>query len=623
MSEISTKSIKNLLEKKYIFYVPSYQRGYRWGKQQVVDLVKDISEFIETNKENNNIYCLQPLVVQLKDNKYHVIDGQQRLTTLYILIACIKRNNIVDFSIEYETREKSMKFLEKINDKSANEGLDNIDYYNMVNTRDYIKNALKDLPEEQKKNDYEIFRSALYDRVKFIWYQLDIKQDPIQVFKRLNIDKIALTASELIKAILLSRTNFDSDVKSKQIEIASEWDNFERKLQNDEFWYFFHGEGYEKPTRIDYIFSMLCNLDLLNLGCKREEYGDDDYYFYRYIEIFFKQHGHSRKSLDMVWNEVKSIFNTLEDWYNTPLFYHYIGFLFSVGIPSEGSSQRLLNELIKEWNKEKTRDRFKNKLIERINEKISACNDLDEEYKDKRICKPLLLLHNIQTVINQSANIKNEYGQRNFTRFPFNLYKIEKWDVEHIDSSTENDLSEPKQQIEWLLTNYFSADEATQKDIENFCIKTEGKEYKNTYKDFEILKKRIEPNIAHKDRLSDKEKNKIFNYTLLDSNTNRSYGNAIFPTKRRVIIGKGQGSFYDKPKFKPKDDTHDGYIDIGESVKANSSFIMPCTNYIFMKYYSPLSSSTIAWTRMDALAYRKNIIKVLSPLFNLKFTEHE
>ena len=84
----------NLLE--HNFFIPNYQRGYRWEKQQVVDLLDDLKEFIDNTEGNSsNFYCLQPIVVKLCDTEtlkaeqlnstndnniwYEVIDGQQRL----------------------------------------------------------------------------------------------------------------------------------------------------------------------------------------------------------------------------------------------------------------------------------------------------------------------------------------------------------------------------------------------------------------------------------------------------------------------------------------------------------------------------------------------------------------
>lgn len=75
----------------------------------------------------------------------------------------------------------------------------------MIKARNFI------LRWKQYKNDEYIknYTEVLLNKVKFIWYDTDT-QDPIEVFTRLNIDKIPLTSAELIKAILLNRSNFQS-----------------------------------------------------------------------------------------------------------------------------------------------------------------------------------------------------------------------------------------------------------------------------------------------------------------------------------------------------------------------------------------------------------------------------
>lgn len=63
------------------FTIEAYQRGYRWGKDEVEYLLEDINEIPDGQK-----YCLQPVVVKNVNDTYELIDGQQRLTTLYLII---------------------------------------------------------------------------------------------------------------------------------------------------------------------------------------------------------------------------------------------------------------------------------------------------------------------------------------------------------------------------------------------------------------------------------------------------------------------------------------------------------------------------------------------------------
>ena len=90
---IDQVTVSKLLDGRY-FFIPSYQRGYRWTKKQIYDLCNDLLEFtLNENKKDGVFYSLQPLIVrkgnfniagELKE-AYEVIDGQQRLTTIFIL----------------------------------------------------------------------------------------------------------------------------------------------------------------------------------------------------------------------------------------------------------------------------------------------------------------------------------------------------------------------------------------------------------------------------------------------------------------------------------------------------------------------------------------------------------
>ena len=86
--------MQNILELKIInelnqfsFFIPAYQRGYKWTPKEVVDLLNDIDEItprLIDDTDDKSWYCLQPIVVKKRQDQYcEVIDGQQRLTTIY------------------------------------------------------------------------------------------------------------------------------------------------------------------------------------------------------------------------------------------------------------------------------------------------------------------------------------------------------------------------------------------------------------------------------------------------------------------------------------------------------------------------------------------------------------
>ena len=126
-STIELWEVNKLINKK--FYVPTYQRGYRWDVKQVEDLLNDLYEFKNTaNTSAGEFYCLQPIVVKKNGEKYEVIDGQQRLTTILIILKYLNQRRT--YSIYYATRPGSEEFLDKISDRAKEQIVDkNIDFF--------------------------------------------------------------------------------------------------------------------------------------------------------------------------------------------------------------------------------------------------------------------------------------------------------------------------------------------------------------------------------------------------------------------------------------------------------------------------------------------------------------
>jgi hypothetical protein len=281
--------------------------------------------------------------------------------------------------------------------------------------------------------------------------------------------------------------------------------------------------------------------------------------------------------------------------------YHYVGYL---RCPLKKKEKFIdIKELYSQWTG--TKASFVEFLKDKIKVRIKDCNDLAKQYEvdggpAKTTCRPLLLLHNIQTVVNQNHQLssKEEYKLPVFYKFPFHLFKKENWDVEHIDSNTTNGLENEKDQKEWLkyfvlgvnLTDElkknikaFLNDESSKKPFEDLCQEIEKVYQSESWQDPEL------------------DKNKVWNFVLLDAGTNRGYGNAIFPAKRRCIIGKDQGKTYLIDNKTLEVSLQDGAI----------AFIPPVTKNVFLKYYNTSIDNLREWSESDAIAYKQNILETL------------
>lgn len=590
MSEsIGLKTIYDLLGLN--FFIPSYQRGYRWTEQQVRDLLQDILDFTTKDKEKGEFYCLQPIVIKcceeetikqhnlssnLDDNIwYEVIDGQQRLTTIHIILSYFEEflgeetlNTAYGrekFVIEYETRKETRQFLEKITQAYHNIDCEYIyQAYQTVKEWFQMQAQRKFVRDEMMKT----FLVADVDKypVQVIWYVLPARDngsrtDAIDSFTRLNVGKIPLTNSELVKALFLQKRNFkDDEAELRQIEIAKEWDQIENALQNDEFWAFLNKSGNDSYVRIEFLFDMMYQVEKRKNTNADKNYGTDKYATFRYFSKKFSSNP-TPKVVLAAWDEVKGYFAIFQDWYEDNEWYHYIGYLIW-----EGSSSiiDLYNEYA-DSSKSAFVDTLKNRVKKSL-EKIryteeggrySLVNTYDSTKKG--LLRTLFLIYNIEFILQKKAT---------YYRFPFDLFKREKWDIEHVSSQTENLLKEKESQEEWLKT---ACESLQENEIEEY------KEFEN--KSFDEKWKWIISKVGE-DRIDDL-KNSIGNLTLLNAEINRSYGNNIFPAKRKIIMKKDQ----------------------------EGAFIPICTKNVFLKYHT--GGNNLRWSEQDILNSMHHIVEIL------------
>ena len=465
------------------FFIPGYQRGYRWTEQQVNDLLNDINEF---EPKNGSWYCLQPLVVMKKDEKWAVIDGQQRLTTIYLILACL---GVTDkYTIKYETREDSKEFLEKISEKNEAEAQSNIDFF-------YMHKAYKTIEKFFEKEDKEQFEKKLLNKVKFIWYEIgDLDEKKHNLFGNLNSGKIALTNAELIKALFLNKvgTEKGSEREIQQRLIAEEFDQMERAIREDDFWYFVAGNQEKPSSCINLLFDLMLESDSTGNG----KYSKEETF-----RTFFYFNEKLKEKSDL-WNEVQKVFHILEGWFSDFELYNLIGYLRAV----KGTTL-LLSDLYKLYAGNKGITGFKTALKEHCKEFVNYDNNsfLELRYdEEKNQVFNLLLLFNIAT-LNANSQEKNRFSFANFHK--------NKWDVEHISPQNPKDNEELKKIIEKTQNPIFTA-------LKDALSQNNEKEIKSEREKFFA---------------ADESLMGIENLTLLTSHDNRGIGNKFFSEKRNKL----------------------------------------------------------------------------------------
>ena len=317
-------------------------------------------------------YCLQPIVVsKIEENKYEIIDGQQRLTTIYILLTRFKRFIDEKFQLDFEVRQNCVDFFKKLDTGSFD--YSNPDFSHISNAYKVIDSWLNIKKETKIDSNIEmnIFQTLL-EKVEVIWYDVEEsnREELVKVFTRLNSGKISLTNAELIKALFLSKANFENqskDIYTHQLDISNKWNQIENALQNDDFWNFINKSENKLATRIDYIFQLIVRNK--NIAIK-EEFDVFRYYYPLYVK------SRESKEYDFIesnWNEIDLYFTILQDWYSNHEYYHLIGLLIWDGVD--------ILILIKEYQ-ESNKTLFVKYLFKEIEERFCHIKIEDLDYKN-------------------------------------------------------------------------------------------------------------------------------------------------------------------------------------------------------------------------------------------------
>ena len=529
------------------FFIPRYQRGYRWKPTEVQQLLEDI----ESN--GDKFYCLQPVVVRPnRDGEWELIDGQQRMTTLFLVYqyfhkAGHKRRGPF-FSIRYETREKSEQYLQTLDPDRANE---NIDYHHLSAAFQCIKTWFesKGIREEYAA---DLMYRQLFDHVNVIWYEPET-DNVTELFRRLNVGRIPLTNAELVKALLLSKAH---KVK-REHEIAAQWDAIERDLRRPEIWSFVGDRPAAKaPTRISMLLDALAGG---LLGPKRPR-------FYTFnalrpeVEV-----GHLQ-----LWQRVVDLHATVMGWFEDNDVFHKVGFLVANG--TRFSELHALSKGIR-----------KTEFAQRLDERIQATLGLRSDQlpalrydKHSEQCEIVLFLMNVESV----RRIDDD------TRYPFHRHAKNEWSLEHIHAQNTEGLAKQGEWLEWLqlhrdVLRELPTDDGMRRDALVDELAQIGDTL--TRAQFDSLFLRVNAFFTLAEGGSE-AMHGLANLALLARSDNSSLNNAAFEVKRRRVLDRDR----------------------------SGSYIPICTRRVFLKYYSDPHQMHF-WSTHDRREYLDAIHDTIEP----------
>ena len=466
-----------------VFFIPAYQRGYRWTPYEVRKLLDDLTE---SATEQHKRYSLQPIVVKKRDNgDWELIDGQQRLTTLWLIFNYMHKGGFkrsgAAYSLVYETRPGSKRYLDTLDIQQSTDQI-----------HGYLSRS-----------------------VYVIWYEVPEDEEPIPLFTRLNQGRIPLTDAELLKAVLL--THVAKNHQGREAEIAAQWDGMERDLQRPEVWAFVAGNAQHDTrysTRISLLFDTLA---------QRKNSVDGKPHPFHTFDTLREQ---AEKHGPAFWKEVEALHAQILGWLEEPRWYNKIGFLVACGMsfgPIQGQALGSSKHALDGW--------LDVQIKATLKVKADDLGELRYETHGRALQRALLLF-----------NILICRG-----RFPFEQHVEQAWTLEHIHAQNAQDLTRVDQWQAWLqehrkallaIETTDSAAKPLRDALDNALEAIEERGFGDRFRD---LAGRIQKTLTPDDEGAD---HSIANLALLSHKVNAELSNAVFEVKRQKVVARDKCGHY-------------------------------------------------------------------------------
>lgn len=601
------------LRGKY-YTIPEYQRGYKWETKDIDCLLKDINNFSK-NDDLDLFYCLQNITLVENKDSFNVVDGQQRLTTLAIILSYLGEYSLINEKIQYNIRKETEEFLKEYIYKSSNiktienweqllsiSSLENKDYdyqdvYYLFNAYKTVQSWFDSYP--QKEPD---MRDKVLNHIKII-VNLPKNIDEQELFENLNGKRVPLDGADLIRALIITRVaktevgELDDSTKQnvlineRRVKIGLLLDSFNLWWSEENKQIYFRQLTKEAKISESTSVAFDDNISPINNLYKLYSLAYSDG---RLDMDFFE-----RKSTDNNFlHEIQTLQRTIENWYNDRILYHLI--LFTIIYAGDGDKEKNLHklsfkELYQTWQRSHRKDfisYLKNRisknevfedLLQQINitDKDNETTAFQEMWYDNKLVNVSTLL-DIISILSSKSN----------TKLPAKYFKAHKEDLEHIFPQTPiGDRIKDKEKQSQILIQYVGIINQSISDDEKINltkddIDWDNQEWKEEIK--AIIKDKIGKIIPI---------NSLGNMCVLHESVNRGYGNDFFLEKRIDIMRKSQQGFFIRPHV------YDAFNKI----------------YIERQDDSINMSMMTIWDKSDILSRRKYIINQISNFLNSSY----
>ncbi len=463
MSEEVVLSVGEYFKIKH-FVIPNYQRGYKWGvptsKENLqICSVSILMDSLISNAKNKSSedYYLQGVTVYEEDNKVYLIDGQQRTTTLYLLLKYLGGEKLP--RIDYLIRKESEEVL---NDCTVENGelkyknLDNKEY--VLQDICYFKKAVQTIHNKLEGGGKCCFKNYLLNNVKLFYIKVD-KTQATKVFTMMNGNKAYMKADELIKADFLVKISHKStsedksseeDTKSLTMEdweinalrsrYAREWDRWLYWWNREDVKDYFGSNKNPMGLLLEYFFYKEKQNDCTYNN--EEKFAPDTYRKFR--EQFLTG---DPKDIKINFKRLRDLQKIFEDWYDDFEIYNYL----KLALISDGDKKEKIIYFLKLYKENKSE--FKSKLMhyaewaliganhEQISENKSSKNGVTKEILAEDLIsylsdKAVYGTHNdlaLKQLLRRNVELDNKLERK----FIFDIYN--KKSLEHIHPQSKAD----------------------------------------------------------------------------------------------------------------------------------------------------------------------------------------
>lgn len=594
------------------FRVPVYQRGYRWGAGRAGRLMDDLDgvALARERGERDAALFLQTVTVRrpADADAWELVDGQQRLTTLWLIRACLGRRP--EFSLEYDTRPGTAAFLEALLPQEGcgpeppppAAAAENADFQHILRARDAILARLDDSARRDRLIRL-LDGEGGEDAILILWREAGPGERGADLFARLNAGRIPLTDAELLRASLLSLPPDAGDAGAPDAaEIARDWDSMEADLRDPAFRGFLgESPAARHPTGMDFLLAITA--PPRDLPPEEE---DDPHALLDDFVARARRLGDGPAGLLAAWDGLRRDHRLLRRWFRDRDDYHLLGWLVAAGAATP-------HDLLEDARTPgRSRADFEAGIRRRIR---AALGNLSREraaalrHRDHApLLERILLLFNVESM-RRSPNPLD--------RHPFHLHACRRWSLEHIRARNADNVPE-RRRGEWIdlhaavlrggvgpepgpdhdpdhggsrggAADLLAALEDARARLDAGILPAE--DFADLAGDVLAFFRGGDPESGAADRAADRADEAADdgpgNLALLDARHNSALGDALFAVKRARLR---------------------------ELVRAGG-YVPPCTRLAFERFYSPPEADPRLpwWDARDRAGLLKAILDVLEP----------